>query len=68
MTDDKKPTHADIIARLDSLEKKLEPILETWQDVAALGRSGRIIGRCIMWTAGLVVAVMAAWTAITGGL
>jgi len=60
-------THADIIKRLDSLEAKLEPMLATWEDVAALARSGRIVGRFILWTGGVVVAAMAIWTTITGG-
>lgn len=63
---DEELTHADIIRRLDRLETKLEPVLETWQDVAALGRSGRIVGRLILWVGGLVVAVMATWNFVAG--
>ena len=75
MTDDITPlpddantevTHAHIIKRLDQLEDKLEPILETWQDVAALSRSGRIVGRFIIWTGGVVVAALAIWALLTG--
>jgi len=63
-----EPTYADIIQRLDQLEEKLEPLLDTWQDVAALGRSGRIIGRAILWSAGVVVGVMAAWSSLNGSV
>ena len=66
MPDVKEPTHADLAERLDRIEKTLEPIADTWEDVAALGRSGRIVGRFILWTAGMVVAVMAAWNQLDG--
>lgn len=59
-------THADIIERLDRLEEKLEPIIFAWQDCTAIGRGFRTAGRGILWVAALVVAVMAAWTAVTG--
>ena len=59
-----EPTHADIINRLDRLEEKLAPILLTWQDCTAIGRGFRAAGRGILWVAALVVAVMAAWSAI----
>lgn len=61
---DAEVTHAHILKRLDQLEDRLEPILDTWQDVAALSRSGRIVGRFILWTGGVVVAFMATWTAL----
>jgi tetrahydromethanopterin S-methyltransferase subunit G len=63
---DTEVTHAHIIKRLDQLEAKLEPIIDTWQDVAALSRSGRIVGRFIIWTGGVVVASLAIWNLIGG--
>lgn len=60
-------SHADIIKRLDQLEEKLAPLFDAWTDVAALGRTGRIVGRAVMWTAAMVVSVMAAYTVLTGG-
>jgi hypothetical protein len=63
MTDE--VTHADIIRRLERIEermevedKKLAPVFESYKDVAALGRSGRLVGRTILWIGGLVGAVM----------
>lgn len=63
---DSKITHAHIIKRIDRLEERLEPVLDTWEDVAALSRSGRIVGRIILWAGGVVVAAMAVWSVITG--
>jgi hypothetical protein len=60
-------THADIIRRLDQLEEKLEPMFSAWSNINAMGISLRIVGRGVLWSAGLVVAVMAAYTAVTGG-
>ena len=66
--DDQEPTHADIVKRLDGIEETLAPIAETWEGVVAAGRLTRIIFRSIMWTASLVVIVMAAWANLTGEL
>ena len=63
---DSEITHAHIVERLDKLEAKLEPIIETWQDVAALGRSGRILGRFMLWSGGLVVAFLAVRSFLIG--
>ena len=57
-------THADILKRLDILEANLAPIIFTWKELTSLGRGFRIIGRGILWSAGLVVIVMAAKTAL----
>jgi len=60
-------THAYIVERLDALEERLDPLLEAWKDITILGRYARIVGRSIVWTASMVVVVMAAWTIINGG-
>ena len=59
---DVEVTHAHILKRLDRLEERLEPVFEiNWKDIAALSRSGRIIGHLILWTGGLVAALAATW-------
>jgi len=59
-------SYADILKRLDVLEETLEPIINTWQDVAVLGRYTRIVFRSILWMASMVIALLAAWTALKG--
>ena len=63
MNDD-KISHSDIIKRLDTLETKLEPIISTWEDVAGIVRGWSLVARFILWTAGVVVLIMAAWNAV----
>lgn len=64
MSDD-EVTHADLARRLDRIEETLSPIAETWEEVATIGKYTRIVFRSVMWTAGMVVAVMAAWNTLT---
>lgn len=65
MTDENDPiSHADLAERLERIEETLEPIAETWQEVVVLGRYTRIVFRSIVWTAGMVVVVMAAWNTV----
>jgi len=65
---DEELTHAHIIKRIDRLEERLEPILAGYEDVAALSRSGHIIGRIILWIGGVVAACAATYTILTGQL
>lgn len=66
MEDKNEITHAHIVERLEVLEDKLEPLIQTLQDIAVLGRFAGIVSRSVLWVAGLVVAVLAAWSALKG--
>lgn len=67
-------SHDDIIVavkentdRLDRLEKTVEGLgfpddwEEVLRDVAAVGRTGRLVKRGVMWGAPIIPAVAAAW-------
>jgi len=61
-------THADIVRRLERIEEVLRPINATWQELATRGRLFGIAGRSVLWTAGLVISVMGAYTLINGAI
>lgn len=62
--EDGSVSHADLARRLDGIEATLEPIAETWQEMVIIGRYTRIVFRSVVWTAGMVVVVMAAWSTL----
>lgn len=55
-----------IAETVNRIEKELEPIVEVYADIAAVGRVGRKIGNVIKWFGGVSLACAAMWAAIKG--
>lgn len=71
----------DVIKRLDCMDRKIttltsefhnyreewNPMLETLNDVAAVGRVGRVMGKVIIWGGAVSAAIMAMYLSAKGG-
>jgi hypothetical protein len=58
---DSEVTHITIMAKLEEMEQKLEPIFEVWEDVAAVGRIGKLVRRIVIWGAPICAALAAGY-------
>ena len=62
--------HARILARLENLERQVEPLAEIvpiMQDFAATGRVGRMLGKVAIGFAAFMAAIAGIWYSVTHG-
>lgn len=47
--------------RADDLKKTVQPVVDIYKDIAAVGRAGRVIKSVVLWFGGISTALIIGW-------
>jgi len=61
-------SNQEIASKIDSVQESVSELVELWKSLKGTGNVARWVGGLVKWASAIVVAVAAAWVALTKGL